>query len=152
MRAIGSHENGGGGTRFNAINFFLVLKIILRANYLFSLQNKCSFMLIRPKTAVLGSDACRYPLKARREAAARVTNVSSGRVINDQCCIWVSFSDCDGSNWVDLLLPASSLNRGQFFFRHSVPSGKVTCHATIFSPIIDLLSVSVGARRETDLQ
>jgi hypothetical protein len=81
-----------------------------------------------------------------------VTNVSSGRVINDQCCIWVSFIDCNSPNWADLLFPASAFDSGEFFFRHPVPSGEIACHATTVSPIIDRLSVSVGVKIETDLQ
>ena len=49
----------------------------------------------------------------------------------------------------DLLFPASALDSGQFFFRHSVPSGKVSCHATTVSPIIDRLFGNVGGSEKT---
>jgi hypothetical protein len=52
--------------------------------------------------------------------------------------------DGNVSNWLDLLFPASSLDSGEFFFRHPVPSGEIACHATTVSPIIDRLSVSMG--------
>jgi hypothetical protein len=90
--------------------------------------------------------------RAEEAAAARVTNVSSGRVINDQCCIWVSFSACARSNWGDLLFPASSFDSGEFLFRHSMSGREIACHAITFSPIMAKFSVSVGVRKETDLQ
>lgn len=45
---------------------------------------------------------------------------------------------------VDLLLPASSFDRGEFFFRHSMPSREIACHARAFSPITARFPVSVG--------
>lgn len=63
---------------------FSVLKIIIHEPIRFFIAKQVSLHVDKTENGVLGSHACRYPLKARREAA-RVTNVSSRRVINDQC-------------------------------------------------------------------